>query len=130
MRRCISCGTENDEGRHTCWSCGRPLGAGASSSASETAARAPDRDGRPVDPHEILRLLRDGRKIPAIKLYRERTGLGLKESKEAVEALARQQGIKTSPSGCGPLGCLVVVVLVAVAVGLAVTVLQSSGSVG
>jgi ribosomal protein L7/L12 len=35
----------------------------------------------------IVSLLRNGRKIEAIKLYREETGLGLAESKEAVEAL-------------------------------------------
>jgi ribosomal protein L7/L12 len=31
--------------------------------------------------------VRAGNKIEAIKLYREHTGLGLKESKDAVEAL-------------------------------------------
>lgn len=34
-------------------------------------------------------LLRQGKKIEAIKLYRERTGLGLKEAKDAVEAMQR-----------------------------------------
>lgn len=38
---------------------------------------------------EIEALLRQGRKIQAIKLYRELTGEGLKESKEAVEAMER-----------------------------------------
>lgn len=37
---------------------------------------------------EIIRLLADGQKIAAIKLYRERTGAGLKEAKDAVEAIA------------------------------------------
>ena len=32
-------------------------------------------------------LLREGRKIEAIKLYREQSGLGLKEAKDAVEAM-------------------------------------------
>lgn len=36
---------------------------------------------------EILDLMRRGQKIQAIKLYRERTGVGLKEAKDAVEAL-------------------------------------------
>lgn len=35
----------------------------------------------------ISAALRGGNKIEAIKLYRETTGLGLKESKDAVEAL-------------------------------------------
>ena len=36
---------------------------------------------------EVRGLVRAGNKIEAIKLYREHTGLGLKESKDAVEAL-------------------------------------------
>ena len=45
-------------------------------------------DGRPQD-DEILREIRAGRKINAIKLYRERTGVGLQGAKEAVEAMER-----------------------------------------
>jgi len=41
-----------------------------------------------VDP-AILERIRAGRKIEAIKLYRERYGIGLKDAKEAVEALER-----------------------------------------
>jgi ribosomal protein L7/L12 len=36
---------------------------------------------------EVRRLKESGNVIQAIKLYRERTGLGLKEAKDAVEAL-------------------------------------------
>lgn len=35
----------------------------------------------------VQELLREGRKLEAIKLYREQTGLGLKEAKDAVEAM-------------------------------------------
>lgn len=38
---------------------------------------------------EILDLIRQNRKIEAIKLMREKTGLGLAEAKDAVEALER-----------------------------------------
>jgi ribosomal protein L7/L12 len=42
-------------------------------------------------PHGAIEgLIREGRKIEAIKLWREATGLGLKEAKEAVEALERR----------------------------------------
>ena len=41
----------------------------------------------------ILAELRSGRKIPAIKLYREATRAGLKEAKEAVEAIGERNGI-------------------------------------
>ncbi len=35
----------------------------------------------------ILALLANGRKIEAVKIYRNATGVGLKEAKEAVEAI-------------------------------------------
>ena len=35
---------------------------------------------------DIQQLVTDGRKIHAIKLYRERTGVGLAEAKDAIEA--------------------------------------------
>ncbi|MER5940850.1 ribosomal protein L7/L12 [Streptomyces sp. NPDC001928] len=37
---------------------------------------------------EVLALLRDDKKIQAIKVYREITGAGLKEAKDAVERMA------------------------------------------
>ncbi|WP_187284862.1 ribosomal protein L7/L12 [Streptomyces sp. uw30] len=37
---------------------------------------------------EVLTLLRDDKKIQAIKVYREITGAGLKEAKDAVERMA------------------------------------------
>lgn len=40
---------------------------------------------------QITDLLRQGRKIDAIKLYREATGVGLAEAKEIVEAIERRQ---------------------------------------
>ncbi|MGI5456386.1 ribosomal protein L7/L12 [Streptomyces sp. CA-249302] len=36
---------------------------------------------------EVAELVRDGKKIEAIKVYREATGVGLKEAKDAVEKL-------------------------------------------
>jgi ribosomal protein L7/L12 len=40
---------------------------------------------------QLLVHLAAGQKIEAIRLYRERTGLGLKEAKDAVEALERER---------------------------------------
>ncbi|GAA1803315.1 hypothetical protein HC028_04860 [Planosporangium flavigriseum] len=42
---------------------------------------------------EVVRELEAGRKIQAIKAYRDATGAGLKEAKDAVEALARSRGL-------------------------------------
>jgi hypothetical protein len=47
----------------------------------------------PPDMPEVLRHLDDGRKIPAIKAYRDATGADLKQAKDAVEDLARQRGL-------------------------------------
>ena len=44
---------------------------------------------RPELEDEVRRLMGERRKIEAIKLYRETTGVGLKAAKEAVEALDR-----------------------------------------
>lgn len=54
---------------------------------------------------EVLALVREGRKIQAIKLYRERADVGLREAKEAVEAL--QSGQPLPPAPQAPSGDLV-----------------------
>jgi ribosomal protein L7/L12 len=65
---------------------------------------------RPDDSEEdLLSLLEQGRKIEAIKLHRERTGAGLKEAKDAVEALAGRHGIKAT--GCASIVVLLFVLL-------------------
>jgi ribosomal protein L7/L12 len=42
---------------------------------------------------ELLRLINDGKKINAIKRYRELTGAGLSEAKDAVEELERRYSL-------------------------------------
>jgi len=68
----------------------------------ERGGGSPNRKTTATDPEQqILELLAAGKKIAAIKLYREQTHVGLKEAKDAVEALAAQNGIMQSPrSGC------------------------------
>jgi hypothetical protein len=46
----------------------------------------------PKAPAEVFGLLQSGRKIEAIKAYREATGAGLAEAKAAVERLAAGSG--------------------------------------
>jgi len=52
---------------------------------------------------QIAEALKAGQKIEAIKLYREAAGVGLREAKEAVEALERELGHANpyAPSGGG-----------------------------
>ena len=44
-------------------------------------------------PADIVDALQAGQKITAIKLWRERTGIGLAEAKDAVDALAARLGL-------------------------------------
>jgi ribosomal protein L7/L12 len=69
------------------------LGGAAVAGSAEAAALAAIRQVRAPAPGdeaaagEIVRAVRDGQLIPAIKRYREVTGLGLKEAKEAIDRL-------------------------------------------
>ena len=73
-------------------------------------------------PEELARRIREalfaGRKIEAIKLHREQTGLGLKESKEAVERLEAELRVASPESftKSAGAGCLSMMVAVAVVV--------------
>ena len=60
--------------------------------------------------NEVVSLLENGKKIEAIKVYRKQTGAGLKEAKDAVEAIAKDRNI-TIPSGSGCLGVLLLLIV-------------------
>jgi len=53
-----------------------------------------NQDLSPEQFRTILEAMRQGRKIEAVKLYREATGAGLAESKDAVERMADDGGIE------------------------------------
>lgn len=66
------------------------------------------------DAEQIVEAIYAGRKIEAIKLYREQSGKGLKEAKEFVEALEarlRRETPDKFKKPAGKSGCLVVLVL-------------------
>lgn len=56
---------------------------------------------------QIVNLLGRGEMVQATKLYREQSGLGLKQSKEAVERIAEENGIAVA-SRAGCLGVILV----------------------
>jgi ribosomal protein L7/L12 len=65
------------------------------------AARATGSAGVRADlKADVWALVQDGQKIQAIKFYRERTGCGLKQAKDAVEAVAREHGVAPNTAGC------------------------------
>lgn len=72
---CRTCGKMVSSEAISCPHCGQPM---------------PYTDGKVIDssrPHSRAQdLLRQGRKIEAIKVVREETGLGLKEAKDLVES--------------------------------------------
>ena len=91
--------------------------------------------------HKILRLVQEGQKIEAIKLYRETFGVSLAEAKDAVERLERGDptaitsttiatvGATTAATtGCGCLLPLIIL-LVVVGVGFAIFYAQSPAQV-
>lgn len=49
---------------------------------------------------DVVSLVREGKKLDAIKLYRAKTGVGLAEAKQAVTDLANEYGIQSRGSGC------------------------------
>jgi hypothetical protein len=48
-------------------------------------------DNTVLEADPILELVRQGRKIQAIKAYRERTGAGLRQAKDAIDAMALRE---------------------------------------
>jgi len=74
---------------------GRSRSAGKVLGADRAGAHkpAPAAGKRDALREEVTHLLAQGGKLEAIKLMREKTGMGLAEAKEAVEAVAREDSI-------------------------------------
>ena len=70
---------------------------------------------------QIVTLLKAGRKIVAIKLYRRQTGASLADAKGIIEALAAKHGISPKKAGCA--GMLLLVVLVSAIIGVGMWIL-------
>jgi ribosomal protein L7/L12 len=100
---CPNCGAPADfagRTRATCSFCRSQLyltddGVKASGALNDLLANEPVRRG--VDADRLQQLMREGKKIEAIKLVREQTGLGLQEAKDAVEAIERGELPELTP---------------------------------
>jgi ribosomal protein L7/L12 len=101
MSRCPFCERTVAAGTQNCPKCGAAL------PTDDTAPRSGHSSGtRPsgssaVNESDLLSLLRQGKKIEAIKRYREQTGVGLAEAKSAVEMLESSGRLPAAP-GSGP----------------------------
>src|SRR5262245_30234534 len=112
MPTCRHCGGLFAAGDRFCPKCGTPT--------TQQESEAPTSEGSSWE-SRVLDLMRAGQKIEAIKIYRTETGAGLKEAKDAVEALARQHGIPVS-SGCGGAAAVLVASLTLFALASAVLI--------
>ena len=101
-RYCPECGEKAGPSRLHCTKCGKGLNAGIGPFAGS--------DGSPGVPGEIRtrvhQLLATQQYIGAIKLYREHTALSLKESRDAVDAYAAENGIDTGARRSSPWNCV------------------------
>ena len=77
--KCENCGAGAAPGATVCAFCGTTFLTAAPGVSSAPVGENP----------ELVRLIRAGQKIEAIKVYREATRCGLKEAKDAVDALER-----------------------------------------
>lgn len=127
--RCNACGAalHHEEGAAviTCDHCGTeyalqtPLEGVFEFTIEEEAEPAePAEPERPPYEAEVLSWLREGKKIQAIKVVRAHTGLGLRECKEYVEALAVRDGMALPPERAGAVVVVVAVLLAVFVSGL------------
>ena len=122
MSKCRICRHRNRAKADFCEKCGAKLD--VASDLPDAAARTSSASGDGASPEsgdleaKVVDLLKQGRKIPAVKLYREYHDVGLKEAKEGVEAIGRLHGIEGSGAGCGSAALVIVLFAVIVAAAL------------
>ncbi len=101
MPKCRFCNHNNPTGIDRCQNCGSWLEQAVASTSPGKQSGEPASQPNDFE-KEIVSLVRQGQKIAAIKLYREQTGSGLAEAKNAVESLAAGQHIEQrSPEADG-----------------------------
>lgn len=121
MSRCPFCDTRNAASAPACSECGaelslpddRAAGAVGGVPAPEVDPALDDVPELDLFETELVNLLKEGRKIEAIKRYRQQTGAGLKSAKVAVEQFAAKQGLPGTQSGCRSASVILLAVVVA-----------------
>ncbi|MEZ6056753.1 MAG: hypothetical protein R3C01_08610 [Planctomycetaceae bacterium] len=96
MPQCSFCGEPLGLSVNFCPKCGGNVDGKPQETSDDRDSNLPESFER-----EIVALLRQSQKIEAIKRYRERSRVGLKEAKSAVEAIGLRAGIQPATSGCG-----------------------------
>jgi ribosomal protein L7/L12 len=96
MPSCDFCNQPISLGSKKCPKCGADLFPADVARAADAASSATDDD--------VVSMLEQGRKIDAIRMYREQTGAGLREAKDAVDALERGENLPKGPRAAGSAG--------------------------
>ena len=89
----------------TCLKCGNKFKAG------EAIVRK-ENDNISEDESIIVGLLNSGKFLEATKWYKEKNNCGLKEAKDAIEAIAAKHKIKTTSDDNFGIGCAIVLIIV------------------
>lgn len=105
---------------------------GSSLKDAKDAVEALQAGGGPLRPAEadadweaeVLQLMRQGEKINAVRLYRDRTGSTLFDAKQAVEEMAERHGITMQGGGCSGVLAVSIVTLIAIAVVATLVILK------
>jgi hypothetical protein len=123
MPKCRICDHNNPAGIDRCQNCGTWIEQAVPSvSAGQGQENGPASKEPAPDPSslegQVLALMQGQQKIKAIKLYREQTGVGLKQAKDAVEALAAKHGISRKGAGCAGMVLLMVMVSTIIGIGM------------
>ena len=122
MPKCRICDHNNPAGIDRCQNCGTWIEQAVPSVSAGQGQESGPASGEAVPDSnslegQVLALMQGQQKIKAIKVYREKTGVGLKQAKDAVEALAAKHGISQGV-GCAGMVLLMVVVSTITVVGL------------
>lgn len=115
MVKCRLCDHKNPPGVERCEKCATWLDADATPPVAETKPSPPPASEFDA---QILELVRAGKKIQAVKLYRAHSGEGLYEAKMAVEKLAREHGIESATGSKGGCSSVVLILCTILAAGL------------
>jgi hypothetical protein len=118
MPKCHFCDCNNPVGIDRCQNCGAWIEQKASSTPTDGGQQAKSSPEPGNLETQVIALMQGGRKIEAIKLHRQQTGSGLKEAKDAVEALAAKHGVVSKGTGCA--GMILAMLLVSGVSGMSI----------